>query len=80
MVVVEEVMTEGYEGCEGYEVVKNEREEAKDDDMDSIDFLFYDNNEYEDDNNEALHLPLHHTSHNLDDDVSLSDFSLDEEE
>ncbi len=76
--MVEEVTTEGYEGSK---VVKNQGEEVKDDDVDSIDFLFNDDNE--DDDDEALHLPPpHNTSHNLEeeDDVSLSDLFFDDQE
>ncbi len=47
--VAEEVTSEGYE-------VVNNKEEVKDDDVDSIDFLFNDNDE---DDDEALHLPPH---------------------
>ncbi len=69
VVAVEEVMSEGDE------VVKN-------DDVDSIDFLF-NNDGYDDDDDvdEALHLPPQYISHNIeeDDDVSLSDLFLDEE-
>lgn len=82
VVVGEEVTSEGYEGCEGYEVVMNEGEEVKDDDVDSVDFLFNEDHEDDDHDDEALHLPPHSTSHDIveDDDVSLSDLFLNEEE
>lgn len=78
-VVIEEVTSEG---CEGYDVVKNEGEEVKTDDLDSIDFLFNEDNEDDEEVDEALHLPPHNTSHNLvgDNDVSLSDFFYSDEE
>jgi hypothetical protein len=65
---------------EGYEVVKKEGEEVKDDDADSVDFLFNEDNQ--DDDDEALHLPPQSTSHDIveDDDVSLSDLFLGNEE
>ncbi len=82
VVVRDEVTSEGYEGCEGYEVVMNEGEEVKDDDVDSVDFLFNEDHEDDDHDDEALHLPPHSTSHDIveDDDVSLSDLFLNEEE